>query len=539
MKRLLTSLVLAAIALGAQELNPSLLLNPTPNSWPSFNGDYSGRRHSPLKQINAGNVQNLSLAWLHRVNSGGNGGSIFGTEIKATPLLFNGILYFALPDMAAAIDARTGRELWQYKWESQGGIHIGNRGVAIYGSWLFFETPDNHLISLDRTTGKFRWSIEIADVKQQYFSTPAPLVVGNRLIVGVGGDSLDVPGFLEARDPETGKVEWRWDTAPTKMGAPGSETWPNLEAMTHGGGMTWMPGTYDPELNLIYWGTGNPNPVLAGQGRKGDNLWTCSIVALNPNDGKLKWYLQVSPHDTHDYDAVQTPVLIDGEYNGKPRKMLAQASRNGFYFLLDRETGERLVTETYIKQTWSTSYNKFGAPQPDSKKEPKTDGTLVSPASGGATNWPNPSFDPKTGLLFVNTTYSFSVFYLTDTDDKAQGYGGRDSSVWSQSTLKALDYKTGKPRWAHIYQGTSGYVGSILSTEGDILFTGDPKSNLIAYRTSDGRALWHTHLLSTVSNGPITYELDGRQYVLAAAGDTFYSFVLPKSESAPPMTSTQ
>lgn len=537
--KLLVAFLLALAALaGAQELDPQKLLKPTADSWPSFNGDYSGRRNSPLKQINTSNVQNLSLSWLYRVTPG-NSTNVFGTEIKATPLLVNGVLYFALPDLAAAIDARTGRELWHYNWESQGGIHIGNRGVGIYGNWVFFETPDNHLVSLEKNTGKFRWSIEIADVKQQYFSTPAPVVIGNRVIVGVGGDSLDVPGFLEARDPETGKVQWHWDTAPTKMGQPGSETWPNAEAMTHGGGMTWMPGTYDPELNLIYWGTGNPNPVLAGQGRKGDNLWTCSIVALNPNDGKMKWYFQVSPHDTHDYDAVQTPVLIDGEYNGKPRKMLAQASRNGFYFLLDRETGERLVTQPYIKQTWSTSFNKHGAPQPDVKKEPKTDGTLVSPASGGGTNWPSPSFDPKSGLLFVNTTYSFSVFYLTDTDDKAQGYGGRDSSVWSQSSLQALDYKTGKPRWTHTYPGLSGYVGSLLSTAGELLFTGDPKNNLIAYRAADGKVLWHTHLLSTVSNGPITYELDGHQYLLVGAGDTFYSFVLPKNEAVPPVTSTQ
>jgi len=521
-----SALIGIACVLSAQELDPKKLLSPPTDTWPTFHGDYSGRRHSPLKQINSENIQNLGLAWVYRVGGGGSNAA-FGTSIKATPLQMNGVLYFALPDYAYAVDARNGREIWSYKWESQGGIHIGNRGVGIYGNWLFFETPDNHLISLDKNTGKLRWSIEIADVKQQYFSTPAPVVIGNHVIVGTGGDSLDVPGFLEARDPETGKVQWRWNSEP-RPGEPGAESWPNADAMSHGGGMTWMPGTYDPELNTIYWGTGNPNPVHAGQGRKGSNLWTCSIVALNPDNGKLKWYYQVSPHDTHDWDAVQTPVLIDGEFEGKPRKMLAQASRNGYYFLLDRETGKHLVTAPFIKTNWTKGLDSNGAPIPDPAKEPKTDGTLVSPASGGATNWPAPSFDPQTGLLFVNTSYSYSVYYLTDTDEKAQGYGGRDSGVWSKVALKALDYKTGQIRWTHEYPGTSGSVTSILTTAGNLLFTGDPKHNLIAFEPASGRILWHVGLLASLSNGPMTYELDGRQYLVVGAGDMLYAFTLPQ-----------
>jgi alcohol dehydrogenase (cytochrome c) len=257
--------------------------------------------------------------------------------------------------------------------------------------------------------------MEIADVKQEYFSTPAPVIIKNHVIVGTGGDSLDVPGFLESRDPETGKVQWRWNSTPRK-GEPGAETWPNKDAMEHGGGMTWMPGTYDPELNLYYLGTGNPNPVMAGQGRKGSNLWTCSIVALNPDTGKLAWYFQTSPHDTHDWDAVQTPVLIDGTINGQKRKLLAQANRNGYFFLLDRTNGKNLLSEPYININWSSGLNKKGEPVPALEKEPKTDGTLVIPSASGGTNWQAPSFDPETGLFYVTSSENYSIFYLTDTD---------------------------------------------------------------------------------------------------------------------------
>lgn len=295
---------------------------------------------------------------MYRANTGPG-----DNQIKSTPLEVGGVLYFTVSDHAWAIDARTGREIWHYKWESQGGIHIGNRGVGIYGNWVFFETPDNHLISLEKDIGKFRWAVEIADLAQEYFSTPAPLIVGNHVLVGVG-DSLDVPGFLEARDPEDGKVQWRWNSEPSK-GEPGSESWPNEQAMPHGGGMTRLTGTYDPELNLLYWGTGNRNPVHAGQGRKGANLWTCSIVALNPDTGKLVWWFQASPHDTHDWDNVEEPVLFDGIIDGKPRKLLAQAARNGYFFVLDRTNGKSVVSTPYINVNWSKGVDSHGQPIPN------------------------------------------------------------------------------------------------------------------------------------------------------------------------------
>lgn len=341
MKHLILLLCTAA-GVFAQPVDPATFLRPLKDSWPIFNGDYSGRRYSELKQINSGNVNKLGLAWVARADIGG-GSNPFGAQIKGTPIMIDGILYVTMPDHVWAFDARTGREIWHYKWETHGGIHIGNRGVAVYRDNVLVEMPDNYLVCLNRLTGKVKWSVEIADVKQQYFSTPAPLVIGEQVIVGVGGDSLDVPGFLESRNPEDGKLIWRWNTAP-KPGEPGSETWPNPEAMSHGGGMTWMPGTYDPKLGLLYWATGNPNPVHAGQGRVGSDLYTCSIVALKVDTGKLVWYFQTSPHDTHDWDGTNTPVLIDGMYQGKPRKLLAQAARNGYFFLLDRETGKNLST---------------------------------------------------------------------------------------------------------------------------------------------------------------------------------------------------
>lgn len=521
-------LFLAAAIAPAQILDPAKLLQPPTDTWATYNGDYSGRRFSPLKQIHTKNVAAMTLAWTYRINTGPGGGGGFGSSIKATPIVVKGVMYFATPDHAWAIDARNGRELWHYTTPTKGGIHIGNRGFGMYGDWLYFETPDNHLVSLNARDGKERWKIEIADVKQEYFSTPAPVVIRNHVIVGVGGDSLDVPGYLESRDPETGAVKWRWNTTP-RPGEPGAETWPNKDAMEHGGGMTWMPGTYDPELNLYYLGTGNPNPVMAGQGRMGDNLWTCSIVALNADTGKMVWYFQPSPHDTHDWDAVQTPVLIDGVIDGKPRKLLAQASRNGYYFLLDRVTGKRLVTKPFIPVNWTKGIDAKGQPIPDPKKEPQPDGSLVAPSSNGGTNWPPPSFSPDTGLLYVQTQSSWSIYYLTDTEGKPQGWGGRDQMLTARSALKAIDYRTGDVKWSHEYPGRGFGMPGVLSTAGGLVFTGDPSGNFIAYDAAAGKPLWHSRLTTAVSNGPMTYEMDGRQYVVVAAGDTLYGFAMMAS----------
>src|SRR3984885_650348 len=496
-------------------------------NWPTYNGDDSGRRYSPLTKINASNIDSLSLAWVYRANPGSGptgGGGNAAAVIKGTPIELSGVLYFTAPDHVWAVDAHNGRELWHYVWKSKGGWHIGNRGAGVWGGYLYFETPDCNLVSLDLKDGKERWHKEICDLDQFYYGSVAPVVVKNHVIVGVSGDDLDIPGYLESHDPETGDLQWRWYTHPNP-GDPEAKTWPSVEAMMHGGGMTWVPSTYDPELNLLYFGTGNPQPVIAGKGRKGDNLYTECIVALNPDTGKLAWYFQPSPHDTHDWDAVQTRVSFDGEIDGRPRMLLAQASRNGWFFVLDRATGERVVSAEFVKTNWTLGVDAKGQPIPNPAKRPQSDGALVTPNQGGAINWPPPSFDPETGLFYANAARAWSVYYLYDDSDKPEGWGGNDRGGYSEAMLQAIDYKTGKVRWSHKWPGGGGGGRSgVLSTAGKVLFAGDPSGNFVALDPGTGAALWHAGLQANVSNGPVTYELDGVQYVVVAAGDTLYGF---------------
>lgn len=525
--RLAAIIFSTVLTIRGDSLTQHQLEHPSTDLWPTYNGDYSGRRFSNLRQINQSTIRSLAPAWIYRVNTGSLRG-VGAPQIKSTPLVFDGKLYFTIPDHVWALDARTGEEIWHYEWKDAGGHLVGNRGVGLYGGWLYFLSPDGWLISLNAKNGKERWRKQVADEKLQYFTTMAALVVNNHVIIGFGGDAMDVPGFLESRDPETGELQWRWNSAP-KGGEPGAETWPDRASMEHGGGMTWLPGTYDPELRLLYWGTGNPNPVYAGQGRKGDNLWTCSIVALHVDTGKLAWYFQASPHDTHDWDNVETPVLFDGEVNGKPRKLLAQAARNGYFFVLDRRTGENITSCPFVGANWSTGVDKRGQPKPNSAKNPTVDGSLLNIPAGGGTNWMPPSFNPNTGLFYVNTMQGYSLAYLTDTDEKPQGYGGTGRQLWAEHVLKAIDYRTGKIRWEHPYltEGPGGLGGQgILSTAGNLMFSGDPTRNLIAFHPETGEILWHYRMTQPLSNGPMTYEAQGRQYLVVGAGDLLYGFAL-------------
>lgn len=563
---LVVSLFFVPSIVMAQGVDPAMLAKPATDSWPTYSGDYSGRRFSPLTQINQSNVKDLALAWVGHVTAGAGGGfgpaaggapTIIGGEVaepvavvpiggaagalrlSGAILQVNGILYITAPDNAWAMDARDGTVLWHYFWKTKGGTHIGNRGMGMYGDWLFFETPDDYLVSLDAKTGKERWHKVISDFDEQYFSTMAPMVIGNHLIVGTG-DDLDAPGFLQSFDPETGDLQWKWYTEPEKMGDPGSETWPNLDSMRHGGGGVWVPGSYDPELHLYYFGTANPTPAFSGVAREGDDLYTSCLVALNVETGKLAWYFQPSPHDTHDWDSGQTPVIVDGEFNGKPRKLLLDASRNGYFFVLDRVTGEHLLTAPITTTVnWTKGFDKRGQPSRNPEKDATPGGSLVSPTLDGALNWPPPSFDPETGLFYVPTNEAYSEFYLSEPDLRAiQGLSGsQEHQVGAIGNyLTAVDYKTGKIAWRHLNPTagtpvTSGGGGiasggtGLLTTAGKLLFGSDVNGNFVAYDPANGKPLWHVHL-GTVSNAAETYMLDGRQYVLVSSGDAVYAFTV-------------
>jgi alcohol dehydrogenase (cytochrome c) len=506
-----TLLLLAAgsLPLPAQNLEPEQLLNPTSESWPLYHGDYSGKRHSHLTQIAPQNVANLILAWAFQTNQ--------LAMIKSSPLVVDGVLFFTVPNNVWAVDARSGHMLWHYVHKTEEGEFIGHRGVAMYKGWLYFTTPDAHLISLNAKDGSVRWDKIIADVKLGYWSTMAPLVVRNHVIAGVGGDLDNLCGYLRSFDPDTGEVQWQWDASPP-AGTPNATT----------GGTTWMTGTYDPELNLVYWGTGNPTPVLNGATRPGDDAWTCSIVALDPDTGKLVWGFVASPHDTHDWDAVETPVLVDADFHGKPRKMLMQSSRNGYFFVLDRTNGKSLLTVPFGPINWASGVDGEGRPIPNPDKEPKPDGRLIAPDEGGMTNYRSPSFDPRTGLFIVDAHPSWSL-YFTKPADGEYGWAGADFGLWSKSVIEAIDYQTGKIRWTHeVGQGGSG--AGVLTTDSGLTFTGDSTGNILALDTRNGKTLWHAGTGAPMQTSPITYELDGRQYLVTGSGGVMFAWVLPVSK---------
>jgi acido-empty-quinoprotein group A len=510
-------------------IDPDSIGKPPITSWPTFNGDYSGKRYSTLTQIGPANVNRLARQWVYKITEVGAQRGAPVPVIKSTPLLAGGVLYFTIPDHVWALDARTGSLLWHYDWADQGGHLIGQRGVGIWKTTVFFLTPDNWLVALNANTGQELWRKNYADARKQYFSTSAPLIVNNHVIVGVGGDAMDMPGFLDSFDPMTGDLQWTWWSTP-REGDPALKTWPNEATSEHGGGMTWMPGTYDPELNLLYWPTGNTNPVFAGQGRSGANLWTEAIVALDADSGKLQWYYQVSPHDTHDFDNTTAPILFDRVVDGKPHKLLAQAARNGFFVTLDRVTGKHLVVKPYVPLDWSSGLSPEGEPIPISDKDPTVGGSINIV---NASNWPAPAYSPKTGLVYVNSVEGKAIYYLTDDSKEPSGYGGTGDGIGhAQRVLQAIDPLTGNPVWRHTYPNLNNApttLGpSILTTASNLLISGDDQKNAIIFSADKGQLLWHHELDGNESSGVITYLLDGKQYIVFGAGDSLYAWSLPQ-----------
>jgi alcohol dehydrogenase (cytochrome c) len=556
---LLLTLVLWPVALGGQGrgVAPEQLLKPLADEWPTYSGDYTGRRYSALAQANRLTVKNLTLAWTMGLTpgagntgggrgrggggGGGGGGNVIiggegtgdfpaggGSGIKGTPLMVDGTLYVSTPDNAWAIDARDGRELWHYFWKTRGGTHIANRGLAMWNNYLYMATPDNYLVSLDARTGKERWHKVVADFNQQYFTTSAPIVVGNHIIIGTGND-LDSPGFLLSFDAETGEEQWKLYTVPMKEGDPGLDTWASLEAARHGGGMPWLPGVYDPETKLYIFGTGNPIPAYTVGRGEGDNLFTCALIAVNVDTGKMAWYFQTSPHDMHDWDSAQTPILIDGIIKGRKRKLVSTAARNGYFFTLDRVTGEHFVSSRYGSATnWVKNIDEKGSLRRDPGKDPTVPGSLVSPTAGGTVNWEPPAYSPDTGLFYVSERNTYSIFYLTDPDPRgSMGLGGKEEvNVGNGGNfLTAIDYRTGRIAWRHRYPTGAGGDGGLLATAGKLVFAGDGGGNFVAHDAVTGKPLWHSRI-GGVTNAPITYRLDGRQYVLVAVGDQLFTFVM-------------
>jgi len=512
MKLLISALLLSLSGpLWAQGVDNSILLNPPADSWPLYHGTYDGQRHSKLEQITPQNVSTLALAWAFQTHQ--------SAEIKSSPLLVDGVLYFTVPDNVWAIDALSGHQLWHYTYPPNHGFHIGSRGVAMYKDWLYFLAADGHLVSLNAKDGSVRWIVEAADSTKGYWTTMSPLVVGNHLLVGTSGDFDNLVGYVRSVDPETGKRQWQWDATPP-LGTPGAAS----------GGNSWMTGTYDPELNLVYWGTGNPTPVLTASTRPGENLYTCSIVALNPDTGKLVWAFQPSPHDTHDWDAAETPVLVDGKFHGKPRKMLLQSSRNGYFFVLDRTDGKSLLTVPFGPVDWSLGVDKQGRPIPNPAKEPAPDGRLIAPDEGGMANFRSPSFDPKTGLFIVSAHPSYSIYFAKPADG-TYGWAGADYDLWGKGVIEAIDYQTGKIRWTHdLGRGSPG--AGVMTTVTGLTFTGDIQGNFLALDTGTGKTLWHAGSGGRIGSSPISYQLNGRQYLLNSSGGVVFAWALPPAGNA-------
>ena len=518
-------LLLTAIETHAQVAYERLLqAERDPKNWLTYSGRYSGWRYSTLNQITVANASHLAMQWAFQVGDLG--------QFETTPIVVDGVLYgTGQNDRAFAIDARTGRPIWRYQRNLPDKLQpccgMVNRGMAILGNRLFVATLDAHLTALDTKTGNILWDVTAADYHKAYTFTVAPLAVKNEVIVGVSGGEYGVQGFIDAYDAATGRRLWRFNTVPSP-GEPGDETWSG-ESWKTGGAPAWITGTYDPELNLVYWPTGNPAPSNYGGERGGDNLYSNSIVALDVDTGKLKWYFQFTPHDLYDYDATQVPVLIDANWEGHPRKLLVQANRNGFFYVLDRADGKFLSAKAFGTVTWARGIARDGRPIINTSLASSSEGPRVCPGALGLTNWYSPSYNPETGLLYVATSDECDIFTSAPQPYRA----GHDflGSVYvpdpverPTGALKALDALTGTEKWSFPY--FSNPNGGALSTAGSVVFAGDSDGNFIALNARTGRDLWHVQLGAAIYSAAITFEVDGKQYVTIPAGSALFAFAL-------------
>mgnify|MGYP003388164651 FL=1 len=498
--------------------------------WLSYSGGYKSQRFSPLSQINTVNVDQLKVMWAYQMQPTGISGAALQ---ETTPLVADNVMYITeSPSSVTALDTRTGRVLWHFFPDITNDVlNIGfpriNRGVALLDDNVYVATLDARLFALDARTGAVRWETMVADNAAGFSLTLAPLALNGKIVVGVSGAEAGVRGYIDAYDSETGERLWRTFTVPAP-GEPGSETWQGDDWQT-GGGSTWLTGSYDPELDLLYWTTGNPAPDWNGDLRPGDNLFTCAVLALDPDTGEMKWFFQYTPHDTHDWDANQIPVLVDGEFEGQQRKLLALANRNAFYYLLDRETGEYLLGEEYSFQTWSEGIDDNGRPIVIPNTEPMREGNLVWPSLQGATNWFSPSYNPQTEQFFVPNRRMGAIYFKSDVEyvlgmpflgGGEQPLDGDDAS----GAILALDVMTGEQQWEFELQ-TPPWSG-VMATAGGLVFGASNEGNFFALDAEDGNPLWFFNTGAHIRTNPMGFSVDGNQRVAIIGGQTLFVFGL-------------
>jgi len=497
-----------------------------PSAWITYSGNYKAQRYSPLDQINTRNVAQLKPTWIYQMRNSG--------IVETSPIVADGVMYITEPpSTATALDLRTGRPLWTYTPRIPSDVIIigsppVNRGVAILDDTVFLGTVNCHLIALDAKSGIVRWDTVVDDNRKGYYITAAPLAVDGKLLIGVSGAETGIRGFIDAYDAKTGKRLWRTWTVPAK-GEPGAESWGGDSAL-HGGGSTWVTGSYDPDLNLVYWGTGNPAPDWNDDTRPGDNLYTCSLLALDPATGKIKWHFQFTPHDVHDWDATEIPILFDAQIDGKPRKVVTMANRNGFYYVLDRVTGEFITATPYIKQNWTDGIDSKGRPFARRDADPKVEGTLVYPAIAGGANWYSPSYSPKTGLFYHASREMGGVYFKGDAEYKdgtAYTGGGGESRNGDDAygAIRALEGTSGKLKWE--FRLVTPPMAGTLATGGGLVFAGAEEGNFFALDAASGKLLWDLQLGAPIRASAMSFAIDGKQQVAIAAGSSLFVFGLP------------
>jgi alcohol dehydrogenase (cytochrome c) len=523
-------LTMAAVSLlHAQGITNKDLLDglANPSRWLTYSGDYTGRRFSPLTQITPANAGRLAAQWTFQ-----NG---VVNKFEATPIVIDGVMYVTgALNHAWAVDARTGRQIWHYQRQLPQGLKVCcgmvNRGFAVYGDRLFMATLDAHFVALEMKTGKVIYDIEMAPAKDGFAATGAPLVVKDKVIAGIAGGEFANRGFLDAYNPETGERVWRFYTIPAP-GEPGSDSWKG-EIWQRGGGPTWLTGSYDPQLNLLYWGVGNPNPDWDGESRPGDNLYTGSLIALDPDTGTLKWHYQYTPHDTHDWDANEVPVLADITINGRARRVVMMANRNGFFYVNDRITGEFIRARPFVHTTWSNEIGRDGRPVLNPGQEPTEAGTVTCPGLYGGTNFQSPSFDATRGLFFVTARETCMRYIRRPLSPTAAPgsltLGGSaalvSEPVKSSGALRAIDPTTGETKWELAYDD-AGWAG-VLATAGGVVFSADHEGTFFVADSTTGKKLYSYQTGAAIYAPPTSYQVDGRQYVVMPSGTTLTAFAL-------------